>query len=311
MKKALFLVVLLCLGTAYAADTYVAFREMDVNIGARAQGVGNAFTAMADDSTSVFWNAAGLSKVKYTEASLSYNSWFVDTSIQYLTGAMNTGKNSGAGAGLVFINMGEIDFIDDTGLISGTTLRPFSLILSAGYGTAVFDYYSDIMKSKPDMSLSLGVSGKIILNSDGEDLSHGALLDIGAIMDIGDRVKAAINLKNLGAVSYGMSPIAAIAGGCFKVLSDDVNEALLAAEARYGIDGVLELALGAEYSFASSFFARAGYEWQSNYQTSAGTIAGLNAGVGVKLQAFTLDYTISFNGGLGTSHAVTLKYLMR
>jgi len=311
VKKIFFIAAFACFCLNAAADDNVVFREMDINIGARAQAMGNAFTAVSDDSTAVFWNPGGLSRVRSAEVSLAYNSWFADTSIQYLTGSMSLGRNSGAGAGIVFVNMGEIELIEDDGYMPGNTVRPFSLIAAAGYGAAVFDYYNDIMKNKPDIALSLGMTGKILLSNDGENVSHGMFLDMGGLLQFGESLEAGISLRNLGAVSAGTSPLAAGAGVSYRLMNDRINRAICAIEANYGVEGILKLSAGAEYAFASSFFARAGYEWRSNYQTSSGTLSGLNAGIGIKLQSFAVDYSIRFNGGLGASHAFGLTYIMK
>ena len=114
MKRILFVTIIIFTVSFLRAEfTGVAFQETDITIGARAQSLASAFTGAADDSTSVFWNPAGLSKVRYSEAILSYSSWFLDTSIQYATGALNIGSKNSIGFGIVYINMGEIEEIDE------------------------------------------------------------------------------------------------------------------------------------------------------------------------------------------------------
>lgn len=44
-------------------------------IGARAQGMGSAFSAVGDDATATFWNPAGLTQVRRTE--LNYSHWLL------------------------------------------------------------------------------------------------------------------------------------------------------------------------------------------------------------------------------------------
>lgn len=44
-------------------------------IGARAQGMGSAFSAVSDDATASFWNPAGLTQVRRTE--LNYSHWLL------------------------------------------------------------------------------------------------------------------------------------------------------------------------------------------------------------------------------------------
>ncbi len=48
--------------------------------GARATGMGEAFTGVADDVSAMSWNAAGLAHLRGFEIALSYTDWFADTS---------------------------------------------------------------------------------------------------------------------------------------------------------------------------------------------------------------------------------------
>ena len=72
MKKILvFGIIYLIAFTAFAVDSrYIGsqgFQNIKGNAGVRAMGMGGAFTAVANDSSSMFWNPAGLSKVKRPE----------------------------------------------------------------------------------------------------------------------------------------------------------------------------------------------------------------------------------------------------
>ena len=55
---------------------------LKISVGARAAGMGNAFVAVADDASSVFWNAAGLARIEpdKSELSLNHANWIADMS---------------------------------------------------------------------------------------------------------------------------------------------------------------------------------------------------------------------------------------
>ena len=59
-----------------AGATKYAGEFMKIPVGARAVGMGGAFTAVADDATSPFWNAAGMVYLPYKEAVLEHNEQF-------------------------------------------------------------------------------------------------------------------------------------------------------------------------------------------------------------------------------------------
>ena len=59
-----------------AGATKYAGEFMKIPVGARAVGMGGAFSAVADDATSPFWNPAGMVYLPYKEAFLEHNEQF-------------------------------------------------------------------------------------------------------------------------------------------------------------------------------------------------------------------------------------------
>jgi hypothetical protein len=79
-------VSLLSSGTAEARDKY-AGAFLKVPAGARAVGMGGAFTAVADDATAAYWNPAGLAFMKYKEVYFQHASMF-NAAVQYNYGSL-------------------------------------------------------------------------------------------------------------------------------------------------------------------------------------------------------------------------------
>ena len=59
---------------SFAGEEAGAF--LSLGVGARAIGLGGAFTGMADDGTAFYWNPAGLSRLSRREATMMYSSLF-------------------------------------------------------------------------------------------------------------------------------------------------------------------------------------------------------------------------------------------
>jgi hypothetical protein len=59
-----------------AGATKYAGEFMKIAVGARAVGMGSAFSAVADDATSPFWNPAGMVYLPYKEVFLEHNEQF-------------------------------------------------------------------------------------------------------------------------------------------------------------------------------------------------------------------------------------------
>lgn len=57
---------------------------LTIPIGSRAAGMGGAFSALANDVTSAYWNAGGLSRLTRNEFGVSYTEWLVDTKHNWL-----------------------------------------------------------------------------------------------------------------------------------------------------------------------------------------------------------------------------------
>ena len=61
-----------------------AAQFLKIGVDARGTGMGNAFTAMDGDVSSMFWNAAGIANVKRIETLFVNNEWLAGVGFQYL-----------------------------------------------------------------------------------------------------------------------------------------------------------------------------------------------------------------------------------
>ena len=63
---------------------------LKIGQGARAAGMGDAFTAVADDISAIFWNGAGLTHVENLEVQANYTKWLAGTDLYSVAVAWNT-----------------------------------------------------------------------------------------------------------------------------------------------------------------------------------------------------------------------------
>src|SRR5690349_17928904 len=61
---------------------------LKLGAGARAAGMADAFTSVADDVTAAYWNPAGLAQLTTPEISVMQNNQLVESQYQYVGGAM-------------------------------------------------------------------------------------------------------------------------------------------------------------------------------------------------------------------------------
>ena len=69
------------LGAGFAKVGTFGAQFLKIGTTARATGMGSAFTGVADDATSVFWNPGGLVNVVRNEVELSHVEWPADTKL--------------------------------------------------------------------------------------------------------------------------------------------------------------------------------------------------------------------------------------
>jgi hypothetical protein len=116
MKKYIFITaIILSFCSNLIAGTGVgkyAGEFMSIGIGARALGMGGAFTALANDVTAGYWNPAGLSKINYPQLSLMHTEQFGSLiNYDYAAVGFPFGKNSSLGISIIRLG---VDGIPDT-----------------------------------------------------------------------------------------------------------------------------------------------------------------------------------------------------
>jgi long-subunit fatty acid transport protein len=95
--KVLFIsLFILCINFANAQyiEDALRFAQPINGLGARALGMGNAYTSIADDYTAVWWNPAGLGQVKRNEFSFGLSSFSYNNEANYLGNSKKTDENN-------------------------------------------------------------------------------------------------------------------------------------------------------------------------------------------------------------------------
>lgn len=121
---------------------------------ARAAGMGDAGVATSADANATHWNPAKLGFIE-TElgASMSYTPWLSkivnDMHLAYLSGHKKMGENSSLAISLMYFDLGEIRFTDNTGNQTDY-FNPKEYTIGAAYG------------QKLSENLSLGVAARYI-----------------------------------------------------------------------------------------------------------------------------------------------------
>jgi hypothetical protein len=173
---------------AFCADSHAApFLRMGV--GARALGMGGAFTAIADDATASYWNPAGLTKIENIEATFMYSAnMSVDRQFNYFGYAQWLGVG-GLGVSWINAGMSDMENRDDSGHLLGSE--------DTGNNAIAFSYGMEVG------SLMVGGTAKVLHQSVmGTDSETGFGLDLGGMFNLSDNVTAGMVVRDIGS-HYG------------------------------------------------------------------------------------------------------------
>lgn len=281
---------------ASAAET-AAF--LDIGAGARASGMGGAYTALADESDAVYWNPAGLARAGKRHVSLSHAELGAGSRHQFLAYAHPTSKATFAGA-LTYLSYGSIDGRNALGQRTGDyEASDAAAHFAAGVRTEWADF---------------GASVKYIRSHIASQEAQGAALDAGARRELtagtGKLIVGAA-LRNMGpGLKYGDQrndlPLRAAFGAAYK---SEKGHAL-AAEFQNGPRGSgSEGGAGGELKAMEGVLLRLGWTSKSAAPNGAGFDAarGLTLGLGVRRGDLGLDYAAQAAGELGNTHRFTLS----
>lgn len=249
---------------------------LELGVSARAMGMAEAFTAVTDDITAVYYNPAGLVYMYGREATFSYIS--MPAEIGYYFGAIGFPMESIGGVlGLSAYTLTSGDMIE-TGYINGSdpelgTGRIFSyddFAFAVSYGRYLTDRFS------------VGVSVKYIGEFTHDYSASGWSADVGTNYDTGFRnFTIAMVITNFGpdmrmiAEDYPL-PINFKFGAAINVIDGNEHVLTFAAEGTHPSDNLEKYNTGLEYTYREFVVLRGGSRF--NYD-----VDGFTAGGGVRV----------------------------
>ena len=263
-------------------------------MGARAAGMGEAFTAISGDISSVYWNPAGLSKLDGVWATFMHNRWFQDISTEFFASAFRISKNT-------FAFSFTINSVPDIERRETATTEPLSYFdaRQVALGAA----WSRGFAKKID----LGLTFKWLYEKIDVHTASGIALDLGGIYFLRDDLKLGLAVLNLGPkmkfeeqkyslpLIYKMGAVysnkESYLDGHYNIALDLVKPA----------DDPLRVHTGAEYEFPQNFSIRSGYEFGYDEK-------GFTFGLGFKIRKYSIDYAfVPYSSDLGNTHRISLN----
>ncbi|MFH0948093.1 MAG: hypothetical protein V1833_03745 [Elusimicrobiota bacterium] len=229
MKKNIVFLLLLLFPIPYTL--YPAFDEL--SIGARPQGLGGAFTAVADDANALFYNPAGISNLKKSEFTSNYGRLFIGLDDDSAIGSSFIGyahpTDKYGTAGISWYNLSLYNLYDETS-IALSYAYPLDKYVSAGvtvknlskkFGS---DQYTECAINQTGLETRLdkeGVAGDPVF--DNGKKSSVITGDVGVYYSYSRNISIGVSAKNITQPDIGLTNVdelSAVYSGGFAYKSD-------------------------------------------------------------------------------------------
>ncbi|HPT70655.1 MAG TPA: PorV/PorQ family protein [Candidatus Cloacimonadota bacterium] len=340
MKKIILILTMVVLAAApvflqagiFPKTGTASLQFLKLGIDARATGMGEAYTAVTNDISSVYWNPAGLALIPQQQAFFSHTSWPSDIMHDFVAASYSTGVSAYAVSASVLhmapMNVNGEDEFGPTGekfnyadmAFGFTYASAFTDKFAFGFtgkylreataGYAINSYSVDLgsLYNTKWKNLTIGMSlrnfgpdVKYTIDNDGDGKTDEDPVDL--LDNDGDGLidedPAELSAKIPMNFSMGVSA---------DLYRTDTDAWIISAQLDNCIDRQETWNIGTEYKYGS-LFARAGY--QVNYDTY-GPSFGLGWELATRIAVFDIDYAYTDMGYLGddffgNAHRVSLK----
>lgn len=248
---------------------------LSIPMGARAASVGTAFVSMADDPSSMYWNPAGLTKVKNIGVMFDHTKWFAGINFNYAALTFNAGEFGSIGLSFTSSDIGEMNVttIDEPNG-TGEVFKATNIAVALGYAISLTDNFS------------IGLSPKFVNESIWRDNAIGFAVDMGvqyvtpfdgamlsmSITNFGSKLKMTGN-TNLTLIQKGQNtkvpveyqtdewsmPLNFRVGVAYQPVKSEMHKWTVALDAQHPNDNYESINVGTEYVFNDFLALRGGY----------------------------------------------------
>jgi hypothetical protein len=284
---------------------------LKIGVGGRASAMGDAFVAVANDVSALYWNPAGLSQFKENQIMFSHNEWVVDINHDFLGAVYHLDGDNTFGIAFTSLSMDRMKVT--------TEFAPF--------GTGEFFGFSDIAiavsySRKMTEQFSFGGSVRFIEETLDKLKMRGVMIDLGTYYWTGlGSTRFAVAVSNFGndlsptgdvdlvgnrSTSQWQSfspPTIFRIGFALEPYEDEINRVTASVQLNHPNDNSENLVVGAEYAYDNLFYLRSGYKFnvdEQNYSFGAGV------SLPISIANVSVDYAFSNFSKLGSVHRFSL-----
>ncbi len=267
---------------------------LKVGAGARAVGMGEAYSAVAIDASATYWNPAGLAAQKKAEFIFTHNEWLQEINNEFAAVSFHI-KSHAFGISVMTQSIGGIE------RRTGPTEEPLGEF-NAHNVMAGISYARYLAHN-----VAVGITAKFLYEKIYVEESSGVAVDVGVrYQTVVPGLTAGFTLQNFGFVSEleneaSKLPRMARVGAAYLLPREILQgKIIVATDVVQVFEGTSHVNLGAEYLLNDMFAFRMGY--QSGYEDK-----DMHVGVGFYFSRYRLNYAfVPFSSDLGNSHRISL-----
>ena len=289
MKRLQLFIIILFVNVSYAQNFVSNVSKvgtsaapfLTVPIGPRANSLGGAFVAIADDASALYWNPAGIAKLNRNEFVAVHSEWIAGINHDFGGLVLQLGSGGTLGLSIISLTMDEMEVrteLQPEG--TGEFFSANDLAIGATYAKNLTDRFS------------IGFTGKYIIQKIWHSQASGFALDFGTLFktDLFNGMRIGAVITNFGQdmkmngkdLRYFLDPDPNAIGNNDKIparietdgwplplnfqfgLSTDVinrnnSKLTLSVDALHPSDNFESINLGAEYALNGMIFLRGGY----------------------------------------------------
>lgn len=272
---------------------------LKIGLGARAAAMGEAFTAVADDASALYWNPAGLSNTTTNEAYFTHTQWFAGINQSTGNATLRIDDEHVVGISIARTGLPEVKVTTETQPFgTGQTFQFDNLVAGVSYAHRFTDQFS------------AGVTVRYIRETLGDVAVNAFTVDAGTFYWTGlGTTRFAVAVSNFSnqkepegtVVLYDRTAVSGFRGfdapTVFRIgfamdpILDSTNRLTVALQLNHPSDNAENYALGGEYAltfsdaFPAQILARAGYKLNVEEEN-------ISAGAGVRIPVFD-DYRVA------------------
>jgi len=177
MKKTIFVFIIsiISVGIVFGSDVKkgtTAAQFLKITPGARSVAMGNAFVAVANDASALYWNPSGIALLNSNQVTISHAEWLADINYEFVGLAIPLGSFGTVGTAVTVLHMGDMlvtSAEDPEGQI-GQTFTARDLAISISYARKLTDKFS------------IGFNGKYIQQTIFHSSASSYALDVGDLL---------------------------------------------------------------------------------------------------------------------------------